>query len=109
MQSTGTDWGKLLENFIFNELRRHFKVNESLFYWRTLAGAEVDFILMDENRKAVPIEVKTTNLREAKISKSFRSFIKTYKPEMGIIFSNSLVDKISVEGCTVYFLPHFAI
>ncbi len=108
MQITGMDWGNLLENFIFNELRRHFKPGESLFYWRTLAGAEVDFVLINENRKPVPVEVKVTALREAKVSRSFRSFIKTYQPDTGLIFNNSFVTKADIDGCMVYFLPHFA-
>ena len=108
MQITGMDWGNLLENFIFNELRRHFKPGESLFYWRTLAGAEVDFVLINENRKPVPVEVKATALREAKVSRSFRSFINTYQPDTGLIFNNSFVTKADIDGCMVYFLPHFA-
>ncbi len=105
----GTEWGNLIENFIYNELRRHFVPNESLFYWRTLAGAEVDFVIIPEYSKLIPIEVKATNLKTAKISRSFRSFINTYKPEMGIIFNNSYTNLIEINGCRIYFLPHFAI
>jgi len=108
-QRLGADWGRLVENFIFNELRRYYKVNEFLFYWRTIAGAEVDFVILGENRKPVPIEVKTSNLKEAKISRSFRSFINTYNPQTGIIFNNSLAVHEKINGCNVYFLPHFAV
>ncbi len=108
-QRLGADWGRLVENFIFNELRRYYKANEFLFYWRTIAGAEVDFVILGENRKPVPVEVKTSNLKEAKISRSFRSFINTYKPQTGIIFNNSLAAHEKINGCNVYFLPHFAV
>lgn len=40
--------GRLMENCIFIELlRRGFKVNESLFYYRTRNKREVDFVLRD--------------------------------------------------------------
>lgn len=40
------DYGKLMENLVFTELiKRGFKLNRELFYYRTRNGREVDFVL----------------------------------------------------------------
>ena len=55
------EFGNLFESFIFLELKaflEYQKKDESLCFWRTQAGHEVDFILGDE----VAIEVKSTAL-----------------------------------------------
>jgi predicted AAA+ superfamily ATPase len=42
-RSTSPDWGHILENFVFMELRRRFKHIE---YYRTESGREVDFYVL---------------------------------------------------------------
>lgn len=44
--SASLDWGKLMENAVFLELvRRGFRPNWELFYYKTRNGKEVDFVL----------------------------------------------------------------
>ncbi|MEI8347223.1 MAG: DUF4143 domain-containing protein [Pseudomonadota bacterium] len=56
-------YGKALEHLIHNELRAyqsyHYAQDIELFFWRTHAGEEVDFILKDQNG-ITAIEVKST-------------------------------------------------
>jgi uncharacterized protein len=47
--------GQLFENSIYNYLRRKYKV-KNIYFWRTLAKQEVDFIL--DQGKPFPLEVK---------------------------------------------------
>ena len=59
---TQSDYGRLFENFIAMELRawhdyNRRKESESLCYWRTENGTEVDFVVGDD----MAIEVKSTH------------------------------------------------
>lgn len=95
------DKGFLLEWFVFNELRRIF---ENIKYWRTTGKAEVDFVIEKEN-KIFPIEVK----KETKLKKGFLSFLKFYKPERGVVFSQKDFGLKKVNSTQILFLPHFFI
>ena len=100
-----TDFGQLHENFIASEI---IKNDMELKYWRTKAGAEVDFIIEKENRK-IPIEIKSC-LKEAKITKSFRNFLKAYNPKRGFVFSLYLQKEKKLNKLTkINFNPLFNI
>ncbi len=56
---TQSDYGRLLENYIALELKAwhdYNRLRDSLCYWRTENGTEVDFVIGDE----IAIEVKAT-------------------------------------------------
>jgi len=56
---TQSDYGRLLENFIAMELKAwhdYNRKNDSLCYWRTESGSEVDFVIGE----GIAIEVKAT-------------------------------------------------
>ena len=66
-----TDIGALYETFIATEI---IKRGHELRYWRTKAGAEVDFFL-EKPEGLTAIECKTT-IDSPKITRSLRSFIE---------------------------------
>lgn len=101
------DIGLLMENFIFMELKRRYEPNEQLFYWRTLAKAEVDFVLLYKRYRIIPMEVKASSLSKPSVSRSFRSFLETYHPSLGIVFNLNLTAMENINGVSVYFLPVF--
>ena len=86
------EFGKLLENYILGKFRQE-KVN----YWRTTAKAEVDFIL----NESVPIEVKIT----PKISRSFRSFIESYKPDKAFIANMNFLETKKIGKTKIFIVP----
>ncbi len=94
-----TDKGQILENFVLNELR-DFEIK----YWRTTAKAEVDFVLVFED-KIVPIEIKSFG----GIKRGFRSFLSTYKPERGVVFTEKEFGIKKIEKTEVLFIPHWMI
>ena len=96
------DKGILYENYILNELKSNF--NEKMNYWRTTGKAEVDFILHLDN-KLIPIEVKS----QTKIRKSYLSFLKTYKPKTGVVFTEKEYKIKKIEDTKVAFIAHFYI
>ncbi|MBI2105736.1 ATP-binding protein [Candidatus Woesearchaeota archaeon] len=99
-----TDRGSLNENFVAGEL---FKKDIQFNYWRTKAGAEVDFVIEKEN-KLIPIEVKTV-LKSPRYGKSFKNFIEEYKSQEGFILSEKYYNKIKLDKSTIKFLPVFSI
>lgn len=61
LKTEGNLTGPVLENFVLMELRKQCSwsaIRPDLFYWRTVSGQEVDFVLEDRTGKVVGIEVK---------------------------------------------------
>jgi hypothetical protein len=54
------DIGREVENFVYNELRKIYDKNQ-IFYYRTLAKAEIDFIIEQSYNSYIAIEVKYRN------------------------------------------------
>ena len=73
-------------------------------YWRTLGGAEVDFILELEG-ELVPLEVKYSTLSAAQISRSFHSFLAEYKPKRGLVLTKGFWGKKRVGKTEILFAP----
>src|SRR3989344_1246072 len=96
------DFGGINENFVACEISRKDFI---LKFWRTKAGAEVDFVIEKDN-DIIPIEVKTT-LRDSKYGKSLKNFVSKNKSKKGFILSFSHTDKIILEGATIRFAPIF--
>ncbi len=59
----GTELGRLLEAFVYQELRKQIgwsRCAPRLYYYRTATGLEVDFVLEHSDGRIVGIEVKAT-------------------------------------------------
>ncbi|MEM2908470.1 MAG: ATP-binding protein [Candidatus Hadarchaeales archaeon] len=98
-----TDVGEMIENFALLELVRMFP-DGSINYWRTIAGAEVDFV-MRIGEDMIPIEVKYGRIDEPKISRGLRSFIKSYSPRRALVLSRELWAIRKVGGTEILFAP----
>ena len=80
------DRGALLENFVFSELAKSIHpLLDTISYWRSKSGAEMDFVIQHQGR-LFACEVKAGDAR-GKISRSSRSFIEAYSPEVLLITS----------------------
>jgi len=99
-----TDRGGLNENFVASEL---VKKNIKLDYWRTKAGAEVDFVV-EKNSKLIPIEVKS-KLSTPTHGKAFKNFVEAYGVEKGFILSQDYYDELKIGGARVEFKPLFSV
>lgn len=53
-------------------------INQTELYWRTAAGAEVDFVL-EVDRKVIPIEIKATSRPRVDDGRHLQSFREEYK------------------------------
>lgn len=98
------DWGALLENAIFGELKKNLPISQDLSYWRTKNRTEVDFILR-VNERLFPIEVKAGS--ERAVPPNIRSFAESHRVDTAVVL-NRTEWSITREGrVTCFFLPHF--
>jgi predicted AAA+ superfamily ATPase len=75
------DKGALLENAVFSGLEKHRRFSDRLFYMRTKAKAEVDFVIEGKDARIIPLEVKW----RGKPTKGLHSFMSRYKLEKGYL------------------------
>ena len=85
------DLGVLYESFVLQELlKQGFNVN----FWRTKGKSEVDFVLQI-NGQVIPSEVK---VRDASITRSYRSSLEKYRPSIGFLFNLNERTKLKTES-----------
>lgn len=80
------DTGAIIENTVWIRLHAMCSSTDKINFWRTKAGAEVDFV-MEMKGGIVPLEVKYSSFSEGKISKSLSSFIASFKPEYAVVLN----------------------
>jgi predicted AAA+ superfamily ATPase len=90
-----------MESFVFSEL---VKVGLEVKFWRTGSGAEVDFVC-----NGIPIEVKSSIMKEPSLSKSYHSYLKAYEPEIGFWVSANYYGERQVNKVKVHFYPLWAV
>lgn len=98
--------GFILENLVLLELLSGGAHADSVRFWRTKDGAEVDFIIERKN-ELIPIEVKKSNITKPEISRSFRSFIEKYSPPKAYLLNLGYQGRKKIKQTEIYFiLPH---
>jgi len=95
------DIGQIVENICLFQLKVRYS-DFPIKYWRTLAKAEVDFIL-ELGNEIIPIEVKYSV--EPKISRSLRNFISEYKPKKVLVITKGFSGEEKINSSSVKFIP----
>jgi len=98
------DAGAIIENNVFLRLNDLCEGQGKVHFWRTKAGAEVDFIFQAGTR-AVPIEVKYSSFSKAGVSRSQASFIESFKPEYGAVLTKNYWGRMKKNNSTIFFIP----
>lgn len=98
------DLGAIMEDAVLSQLRKKEDDMRQLKYWRTLGGAEVDFII-EKTKEIIPIEVKYSFFKSPKISRGFRNFILEHQPKRAIILTKGYWGEIKVNSTLVKFIP----
>ena len=86
LDSPSEIFGAALEGLVFQHLKswlKYFDAKMSLYFWRTRAGVEVDFILYGEDG-FFAIEVKNSATVHRKDLAAMRSFLSDYPEASGI-------------------------
>ncbi len=98
------DSGALVENAAFIRLNDLGQGINKINFWRTKAGAEVDFVL-HVTGEAVPVEVKYSEFKKERVPRSFISFIESFNPGRGVILTKDYWGKTIIGKTEVAFVP----
>ncbi len=97
------DKGFIFENFVYLILKEKLDGSYKINFWRTKAGAEVDFIIL-KDLKPILVESKAKYFKKSAITRSMRSFINAYKPDIGFVINLNLNEEIKIGSCIMRFI-----
>lgn len=95
-----SDAGPVLENWIFSELWKMLPDGATLHFWRSVSGAEVDFVMV-RGGEVVGVEVKAAALRRPTLPRASRSFVEAYRPAAFFLVNTGLEHEDEVSGAPV--------
>lgn len=104
-RSIRTDWGHLLENFVFLELRRSSAVIE---YYRTQNGREVDFIVTDRGGQKSLVQVSADMKEPVTRQRELRSLLEAMKEcklRQATVVTLNQEEKLETEAGLIHILP----
>jgi len=95
---SATPTGEAFENYVYTEL---LKAGFEPRYWRSKTGAEVDFVVEQEDG-LVPMEVKLRS--DGRVESGLKAFIEMYKPKRAfVVFYNGERKEETYKGTEVVF------
>ncbi len=101
--------GFVFQNYAANALWEKIEnTSKNLHFWRTLDGAEVDFVISDSS-SVLPIEVKHSLLRKTAITRSLHNFIREYSPKEAWVVNLGAKRKIKIGKTAVKFIPYYSL
>ncbi len=108
-------FGQLLENYIYNELKKHmsFSANDfDIFYFRDSKTYEVDFIIKNNEDEIICIEVKSSQRVSEKDLKGLRSFKRGFEGNIKAIYvfyGGEIISALKIDKSMVYLIPYYYI
>jgi hypothetical protein len=103
-----SDKGAIIENSVFIRFSQLCEGINKINFWRTKAGAEVDFVLHIEGN-IIPVEVKYINFTSPKISRSLISFIDAFTPQSAVVLTKNYWGFTKRNKTNVLFIPVYYI
>lgn len=85
------DGGFVFQNLIANILHDSLIPPQTLHFWRTNTGAEVDFVV-NSGREFIPVEAKFSDLKKIELTRSIRNFMEKYRPGSAYIVNRSFAE-----------------
>ncbi|MBW1741056.1 MAG: ATP-binding protein [Deltaproteobacteria bacterium] len=104
-RSIRTDWGHLLENFVFLELRRSSAVIE---YYRTKKGREVDFLVTGRGGQKSLVQVSADMKEPVTRQRELRSLLEAMKEcklRQATVVTLNQEEKLETEAGLIHILP----
>jgi len=104
--SVSMDAGFVFQNLIAGMLQSRIEPIQTLHFWRTTNGAEVDFVISGPNGN-IPVEVKYSDMTSVEVTRSFRSYIEEYHPKTAYIVNKSFSGSLDIRGTRVIAIPFY--
>ena len=98
------DNGAIFENYVFLELSRQMGSGMLINFYRTVDGAEVDFVI-NTLRKIIAIETKFKNIDKPISIKSLNGFMQTEKADAAFVVNGSLNTALN----NIHYLPGYLV
>lgn len=98
------DSGPIVENSSFIALSHLTQEQGKINFWRTKAGAEVDFVLQFQGN-IIPIEIKYSVFKSPKISRSLVNFVDYFDINKAIIMTKNFWGKETRGKTDFFFMP----
>ena len=98
------DKGAILENLVFTELFKNASISDALYFWRTKAGAEMDFVFI-KNGIPIPIEIKSGSAIVGRYPRSFHSFLNRFSPKTAIYLNKDIFKMDRVNHTNIFCIP----
>jgi len=79
--ASGPMGGAIMETAVLSEIVKaltHRGINPKIYFWRTIAGTEVDFVV-EAGGKLVPIEVKLSSTPRPAMASAIKTFQKDFE------------------------------
>ncbi len=98
------DAGAIIENVVFIRLNELWEGLNKINFWRTKAGAEVDFVLHIGD-EIIPFEVKYTHFNSEKVSRGLASFIHSFQPKYAVVLNKNYWGYTRRNKTAILFIP----
>ena len=105
------DYGRLLENLVFNSLNSRY---DTIAYWKDKRGYEVDFVLPDllHTEGAFPLIQVCYDMKDEKTRKreidNLVTAAKYFKVKTGLVITRDSWDEVVIDGIAIIEKPYFA-
>lgn len=97
--------GDVFENAVFLRINEN-KLLDEVRFWRSLSGAEVDFVIHSpKTGEIIPVESKL-NSRGRGLGKSLSSFIRKYKPSKAYFYTLENSGQFTQLGVKISIIPY---
>lgn len=105
------DYGRLLENLVFNTLHSRY---DTIAYWKDKRGYEVDFVLPDllHTEGSFPLIQVCYDMKDEKTRKreidNLVTAAKYFKVKTGLVITRDSWDEVVIDGIEIIEKPYFA-
>lgn len=99
-----SDSGAIVENQVFIRAKEISALENKINFWRTKAGAEVDFIFKIRG-EIIPIEVKFSEFTGPKITRSLASFLESFRPKKALVLTKNYWGSVKKGPTQILFAP----
>lgn len=97
--------GAIIENYCFNQLQYFVSVSDCIFFWRTIEGAEVDFVWQRDDG-IIPMEIKWSSFKEPTVPVGLKSFCGKFgNIKEAWIITKDYIGSKTVRKVKSYFIP----